>query len=61
MPHVTIARCKTASNEEVARWLMERGDFQAPAFKAGRFVLYSSRASIGGGPYLVEEAFPLAA
>ncbi|WP_106753792.1 RNA 2',3'-cyclic phosphodiesterase [Pannonibacter carbonis] len=61
MPHVTIARCKTASNEDVARWLMERGDFQAPAFKAGRFVLFSSRASIGGGPYLVEEAFPLAA
>ncbi len=61
MPHVTIARCKTASNADVARWLTERGSFQAPTFLAGRFVLFSSRASIGGGPYLVEEAFPLAA
>jgi 2'-5' RNA ligase len=30
-------------------------------FKASRFVLFSSRASIGGGPYLVEAAYPLAA
>jgi 2'-5' RNA ligase len=26
-----------------------------------RFVLFSSRASIGGGPYVVEAAYPLAA
>jgi hypothetical protein len=24
-------------------------------------VLFSSRASVGGGPYIVEEAYPLAA
>ncbi|HEY0569078.1 MAG TPA: RNA 2',3'-cyclic phosphodiesterase, partial [Xanthobacteraceae bacterium] len=24
-----------------------------------RFVLYSARASVGGGPYLVEAAYPL--
>ncbi|MFD1697638.1 RNA 2',3'-cyclic phosphodiesterase [Roseibium aestuarii] len=61
MPHVTVARCKTSTNEEVARWLTERGSFHAPTFTAGRFVLYSSRSSIGGGPYVVEESFPLAA
>ncbi|TYC53703.1 RNA 2',3'-cyclic phosphodiesterase [Rhodobacterales bacterium] len=61
MPHVTIARCKTSSNEDVAKWLSERGNFQAPSFIAGRFVLFSSRSSVGGGPYLVEEAYPLAA
>jgi 2'-5' RNA ligase len=26
-----------------------------------RFVLFSSRASIGGGPYIVEAAYPLTA
>ncbi|MTH98200.1 RNA 2',3'-cyclic phosphodiesterase [Roseibium sp. RKSG952] len=60
-PHVTIARCRTSSNADVAKWLAERGDFQAPPFIAGRFVLFSAKASVGGGPYLVEEAYPLAA
>ncbi|MCX2725014.1 RNA 2',3'-cyclic phosphodiesterase [Roseibium salinum] len=60
-PHVTLARCKSSTNEEVAKWLSERGDFQAEPFVAGRFVLFSARSSIGGGPYLVEEAYPLAA
>jgi 2'-5' RNA ligase len=59
LPHVTLARCRAASNQDVARWLAERGDFHAPAFTAARFVLFSSRASVGGGPYLVEEAYPL--
>ncbi len=61
IPHVTIARCKTSTNEDVAKWLSERGNFQAPTFTAGRFVLFSSKSSVGGGPYLVEEAYPLAA
>lgn len=61
MPHVTIARCRNSTNEDVAKWLSERGNFQAPTFTAGRFVLFSSKASVGGGPYLVEEAYPLAA
>jgi 2'-5' RNA ligase len=26
-----------------------------------RFVLFSSRASVGGGPYIAEETYPLAA
>jgi 2'-5' RNA ligase len=29
-------------------------------FRVGRFVLMSSRDSVGGGPYIVEEAWPLA-
>ncbi len=61
IPHVTIARCKTSTNEDVAKWLSERGNFQAQPFVAGRFVLFSAKASVGGGPYLVEEAYPLAA
>ena len=29
------------------------------AFRAERFVLFSSRDSVGGGPYVVEAAYPL--
>ncbi|MBO0346757.1 RNA 2',3'-cyclic phosphodiesterase [Roseibium limicola] len=61
MPHVTVARCRSSTSEEVARWLSERGNFQAPTFTAGRFVLFSAKSSVGGGPYVVEETYPLAA
>ncbi len=61
MPHVTLARLRGTSSAEVAMWLAMRGDFRLPPIEVSRFVLYSSRASVGGGPYLVEEAYPLAA
>ncbi len=32
-----------------------------PPFAVGRFVLLSSRDSRGGGPYIMEEAYTLAA
>lgn len=60
-PHVTLARLKGASGPDVARYLALRGDFRTPPFPVGRFVLLSSRASKGGGPYVMEEAYPLAA
>ena len=60
-PHVTLARLKGASAADVANYLALRGDFRSPPFPVGRFVLLSSRASRGGGPYIVEEAYPLAA
>jgi 2'-5' RNA ligase len=59
-PHVTLARLRDSSSRAVADYLAERGFFRSPKFRVGRFVLFSSRASIGGGPYVVEEAFPLA-
>ncbi|PLX37770.1 MAG: RNA 2',3'-cyclic phosphodiesterase [Hyphomicrobiales bacterium] len=58
-PHVTIARCKRAAPRDVADWLAVRGYFPVEPFLATRFVLYSSKASSGGGPYLIEEEFPL--
>jgi 2'-5' RNA ligase len=61
MPHVTLARLRNSSPAEVALYLSARGNFSAAPFKVGRFVLMSSRDSIGGGPYIVEEAWPLAA
>jgi 2'-5' RNA ligase len=43
----------------VARYLSARGNFVTAPFRVGRFVLMSSRDSVGGGPYIVEEAWPL--
>ena len=36
-----------------------RGYFPTKVFKAERFVLFSSRASSGGGPYVVEDSYTL--
>ena len=60
-PHVTLARLRDTSSFEVAEYLSTRGAFRSPPFSVSRFVLFSSRASVGGGPYLVEAAYPLAA
>ena len=59
VPHITLARCKMVSHEAVADWLALRGGFAGGAWTAERFVLYSSKASRGGGPYVVEESFDL--
>lgn len=59
-PHVTLARLRDASSRDVANYLSARGLFRTPSFRVSRFVLYSSRASMGGGPYVVEESYPLA-
>ena len=58
-PHVTLARLRDASVLEVADYLSTRGGFPALQFPVSRFVLYSSRASQGGGPYVVEADYPL--
>jgi 2'-5' RNA ligase len=58
-PHVTLARLRGASTMAVADYLAMRGGFFARSFEATRFVLFSSRASTGGGPYVVEAVYPL--
>ncbi|WP_445501178.1 RNA 2',3'-cyclic phosphodiesterase [Microvirga sp. G4-2] len=58
-PHVTLARLKNVSPIHVADYMATRGHFQKLTFTASRFVLYSSKASVGGGPYIVEAAYPL--
>ena len=60
-PHVTLARLRDSSNRQVAEYLAARGLFRTPAFEVSRFVLFSARASTGGGPYVVEAAYPFAA
>lgn len=58
-PHVTLARLKSSRLDDVVHYLSGRGNFQTAPFTAARFVLLSSRESVGGGPYLTEEVFPL--
>ncbi|WP_394691477.1 RNA 2',3'-cyclic phosphodiesterase [Hoeflea sp.] len=58
-PHVTLARLRHARVSDVVSYLSGRGDFRTEPFDVGRFVVMSARDSVGGGPYLVEEAYPL--
>ena len=60
-PHVTLARLRETSSRQVADYLAVRGHFRSRSFPVSRFVLFSSRASVGGGPYVVEADYPLSA
>jgi RNA 2',3'-cyclic 3'-phosphodiesterase len=60
-PHVTLARLRDSSSRQVANYLSVRGPFRPLPFAVSRFVLFSSKASVGGGPYVVEAAYPFAA
>jgi RNA 2',3'-cyclic 3'-phosphodiesterase len=59
IPHVTLARLRETSSWQIADYLSARGHFRSAAFEVSRFVLFSSRSSVGGGPYVVEAAYPL--
>ena len=61
VPHVSLARLKGTSALEVADFIHGMGHFAPLEFTIGRFVLFSSKTSVGGGPYLVEQSYPLAA
>jgi 2'-5' RNA ligase len=58
-PHVTLARLRDTSPRDVAEYLAARPYWSTP-FHVSQFVLYSSRASTGGGPYVTEATYPLA-
>ena len=58
-PHVTLARLRGARADAVAAYLERQGGIVPEPFTVSRFVLYSSRASKGGGPYIVEAAYDL--
>jgi 2'-5' RNA ligase len=54
-----LARLRESSSQQVAEYLSARGYFRTSPFRVSRFVLFSSRASVGGGPYIVEAGYPL--
>jgi 2'-5' RNA ligase len=58
-PHVTLARLRGPSERDIAEYLSLRGGFFAGPFPVDRFVLFSARNATGGGPYVVEEEYPL--
>ncbi len=58
-PHVTVARLKGVPASAVASYIQARGGFHWGPVRVERFVLFSSRSGTGGGPYVVEEAYPL--
>ena len=60
-PHVTLARLREARLDSVHRFIADHNLYSSRFFEVGRFVLFSSRPSRGGGPYAVEEAYSLAA
>ena len=58
--YAAVARGKKLVWQKVmADYLEVRGALNAPGFEAARFVLFSARASVGGGPYVVEAVYPL--
>ncbi len=59
VPHVTLARLKNTPSRAVADFLALRGWLAAREFHCDRFALFSSRDSVGGGPYVTEAIYPL--
>ena len=58
-PHVTLARLRGTSSVAVADYLSLRGFAPRGQYLADQFVVYSSRDSVGGGPYVIEAEYPL--
>ncbi len=61
VPHVTLARFRGARASAIAPWLAAHGGFLSQPFEVSSFALYSAREKSGGGPYIVEQCFPLRA
>ena len=59
IPHVTLARLRQVSSRTVADYLAARGWLASRTFEVDRFVLFSARDSVGGGPYVAEAVYPL--
>lgn len=58
-PHVTLARLRGTKPDVVARFLGSRGSLAIGPLTVDQFALFSSKPHVGGGPYVVENVFPL--
>jgi 2'-5' RNA ligase len=58
MPHVTLARSRGIDASEIYRFIAANNLFATPKFEVTRAVLFSARASVGGGPYVAERFYP---
>lgn len=57
--HITLARLTHPQIEALTQILSRKGDVKFRPFVVEKFVLFSSRPLVGGGPYVMEEVFPL--
>ena len=60
VPHVTLARLRNADPRQALSFAHSHNLYRSRPFEVNHFVLFSSRASRGGGPYGREEIYPLA-
>ena len=58
-PHVTLARLQHPDEIALARFLAMNATFKVDPIFMHRFALFSSRPRTGGGPYVIEELYPL--
>jgi 2'-5' RNA ligase len=58
-PHVTLARLKHSNPQAIARFLTRYGGYRSQPIYVTRTVLMSSRPVTGGGPYAIEDIFPM--
>ena len=59
LPHITLARLRAVKSSAVAEFLGVLGFLPPLEFVATSFAVFSSRESVGGGPYVVEASYPL--
>lgn len=57
--HITLARLKHSRPDRLVRYLESNGGFSSTPFLVESFAVFSARPHTGGGPYVVEETFPL--
>jgi 2'-5' RNA ligase len=58
-PHVTLARMKNGSAEEIGQFLEAHHGFSAGPFTVDRFTLFESHLGRGGAHYVVLQDYPL--
>jgi len=59
-PHVTLARLRgRTSMLEVENFVAQHANFRSRPFHVADVVLFSAKPSTGGGPYLIEQSYPL--
>ena len=58
-PHVTLARLRHSPSAAIERLIGENVAYRSTDFTVDHFALYSAKPRTGGGPYVIEERFPL--
>lgn len=57
--HITLARLQYPEPVKLARFLSQNGALRFEPMFIHRFALFSSKPRTGGGPYVIEELYPL--